>query len=35
MSGDQDGCERVTFFLVSAYLGSPGSEAVKRLCGSV
>ena len=32
MSNDQDGCEWVSFLLVPAYPGSPGSTAVKRLC---
>ena len=32
MSSDQDGCEWVSFLLVLAYPGSPGSMAVKWLC---
>jgi len=32
MSDDLDGCEWVSFLLVPAYPGSPGSTAVKQLC---
>jgi len=32
MSDDQDGCKWVSFLLVPAHPGSPGSTAVKWMC---